>query len=70
LAVIDSESFKEKAAVINNWWLYWGNTEEGQRPFQPELEKRERIANIFPAMCFFNVEDSLCNQSRGCETCR
>jgi len=33
LAVMDSEDFKEKVDVINNWWLYWAYAEEDQQPF-------------------------------------
>ena len=36
LAVIYSEGFEERVHVINNWWSYWGNPEEDQRPFHPE----------------------------------
>ncbi|MBU2036481.1 hypothetical protein KKC36_03495 [Patescibacteria group bacterium] len=38
LTVIDSEGFKEKVSVINNWWSYWGNAAENQRPFHPKSE--------------------------------
>jgi len=37
LAVMDSESFKEKVGVINDWWLYWAFAAEDQQPFLTEL---------------------------------
>jgi len=37
LAVMDSEGFKEKVDVINNWWLYWAYAAEDQQPLLTEL---------------------------------